>query len=333
MPSATRRPERTTRITVTDNMIKLIVAIFIVPAPFEIAIGIIKKEQYDFTRLGIIVGALTVLAVLLALMRNRQLRVQSIVGYYLVLAGSIIAAFGVTVTFRADLILGKTAWTSLVETAISALAPSLGLLLVASGIFLVAEQSRRTRDELEFPAPSNITSPRTIKINDDNASLWKADLFSEHPGAESVVTLCKEFLSAADLHFVAFYSHDGDCLFYLDCLDEDTMARYDVRDTPERRRQYERHGRHIRYLSTKLDKRFTTIDSGVLVRIVLDVKKGALFYYSLEREGFLLGVTLDQRRVDHTDRKLSDLASRILLNRGGMASQDFAIRLPPDADS
>jgi hypothetical protein len=146
-----------------------------------------------------------------------------------------------------------------------------------------------------------------------------------------VVTLCKEYLSVADLHFVAFYSHEGDCLFYLDCLDEDAMARYDVRETPERRRQYERHGRHIRYLSTKLDRRFAGIDSGVLVRVVLDVKKGALYYYNLEREGFLLGVTLDQRRVDHADRKLSALASRILLNRGGMASQDFAVRLPPES--
>jgi hypothetical protein len=79
-----------------------------------------------------------------------------------------------------------------------------------------------------------------------------------------------------------------------------------------------------------LDKRFAGLDSGVLVRLVLDVKKGALYFYSLDREGFLLGVTLDQRQVDPTDRKLSELANRILVLRGGVESQDFSVRLPPE---
>jgi hypothetical protein len=323
-------PPRTTRITVTDNVIKLVVIVFVVPAPFEITIGIIKKESYDFTRLSIIVGALSVLAIVLAVLRNHQLRVQSIVGYYLLVAGAIVASFGVAVTFRSDLLIGATPWAPIVQTTVGALAPSLGLLLIVSGIYLVRDQARRTRDELEAPAPASIMSPRTIRINDGNASLWKSDLFGEHPGADNVVELCKEYLDVIDLHFVAYYSNEGDCLFYLDCLDDDKMARYDVRETHERRRQYERNGRHVRYLSNKLDKRFLGLDSGVLVRIVLDVKKGALFLYNLEREGFLFGVTLDQRRVDHADRKLSDLANRILIARGGMASQDFAVRLPPE---
>jgi hypothetical protein len=327
MPAA-RPDEGTTRVTVTDGMIKLVIAIFVVPAPFEFVLGVIKKEQYDFTRLGIIVGVLVVLALLLILLRHRQLRVQAIVGYYLLLAGSVVAAFGIIVTFRSDLIVARTAWTPTVEVLISALGPSLGLLLVAAGLYLIAEQRRRIQNELEFPSPSNISSPRTIKLNDDNAALWKSDLFTEHPGAETVVSLCKEYLSAEDLHFIAYYANSGECLFYLDCLDEDAMARFDVRDTPDRRRQYERHGRHVRHLATNLDRRFAGIDSGAMVRIVLDVKKGALYYYSLEHEGFLLGVTLDQRRVDDADSKLSELASRILLIRGGMASQDFTIRLP-----
>jgi hypothetical protein len=329
MPSE-RQAKSPTRITFTDNMIKLIIAIFVVPAPFEIIVGVVKREQYDYTRLAIILGALVVLAVLLAILRNRQLRVQSIVGYYLVLAGSIIAAFGLAVTFRPDLFVGATPWTPYVTTGISALAPSLGLLLVASGFYLVREQRHRIHEDLDQPGPTNIMSPRMIKLNGQDVSIWRSDHFTTRPGAKAILELCQGYLSVVDLHFVAYYGAEGDCLFYLDCLDDEAMAHFDVRDTPDRRRLYERHGRHLRSLSSKLDKRFLSLDSGVLVRLVFDVKKGALYLYNLEREGFLLGVTLDQRQVDQTDQKLSELANRVLVMRGGVESQDFSVRLPPE---
>jgi len=329
MPSD--RPAKSpTRITVTDNLIKLIIAIFVVPAPFEIIVGVVKREQYDYTRLAIILGALVMLALLLAILRNRQLRVQSILGYYLVLAGSILAAFGLAVTFRPDLFVGDTPWAPYVTTGISALAPSLGLLLVASGAYLVREQRHRIHEDLDQPGPTNIMSPRMIKLNGQDVSIWRADHFGSRPGAKTILEVAQGYLNVADLHFLAVYGSEGDCLFYVDCLDDEAMAHFDVRDTPDRRRQYERHGRHLRALASKLDKRFAGLDSGVLVRLVFDVKKGALYLYSLDREGFLLGVTLDQRQVDPTDRKLSELANRILVLRGGVESQDFSVRLPPE---
>jgi hypothetical protein len=135
--------------------------------------------------------------------------------------------------------------------------------------------------------------------------------------------MCKKHLSPTDLHFVAYYTPAGECVFYVDVLDDDLMDHYDVDDTPERRRQYELHGRHIRYITGKLDKRLRPLDSGILVRVVLDVQKGAIFYYNLETDGFLIGVTLDQSQVDETDRKLSTLANDILVRRGRRPNDDF----------
>jgi hypothetical protein len=319
--AAIDRPQPT-RVTFSDSLIKLIVAIFVVPAPFEIVIGVVKRESYDFRRLAIIVGALSVLAALLALMRNRRVYVQSVVGYYLVLAGAAIAAFGIAVTLWSEALLA-TKLAPWVETTVSALTPSVGLLLVASGVYLIREQHHRIREDLDEPSPENISAPRTIRIKNENASLWRSNIFTTRPGADGIVELCKKHLSLVDLHYVAYYTADGTCLFYVDFLDDDGMAHFDVPDIPNRRRLYEQEGRHLRSVATKLDKRLRALDSGMLIRLVVDVEKGALFYYNIKREGFLIGVTLDQSQVDPADRKMSTLANEILTFRGGRPDDDF----------
>jgi hypothetical protein len=327
---AEARTPAPTRVAVSDNLIKLILLVFLVPAPFELIVGAVKREQYDPTRLAIIVGALVVLSVVLAVLRGRQVRVQAIVGYYLLAAGVVLAAFGIAATFRPDLLL--RADVKPIVTTISALAPTMGVLLLASGAYLIREQVRRIRDELDLPGPYNVASPRTIRLDGGNLSIWRADSFPQRPGAQTVVDICLPYVSPVDLHYVAYYTREGECVFYVDCLDDDTMAHYDVPDTPDRRRQYEQQGRHLRHVATRLDRRFTGLESGPIVRLVVDVKKGALFLYILEAEGFLVGVTLDQRQVDLADQKLSELANRILIARGGMGTQDFSVRQRPAAE-
>jgi hypothetical protein len=245
------------------------------------------------------------------------------VGYYLVAAGITVAAFGVMVTFRDGFIVAPARWAPIAETTIGALAPPVGLLLIASGVFLVREQGRRIRDELDHPGPANISNPRTIRIDGTNACIWRSESFGSRPGVDVIIELCKKHLSPTDLHFVAYYTAAGECVFYVDVLDDDLMDHYDVDDTPERRRQYELQGRHIRYLTGKLDKRLRPLESGILVRVVLDVQKGAIFYYNLETDGFLIGVTLDQGQVDQADRKLSILANDVLVRRGRRPNDDF----------
>jgi hypothetical protein len=310
-----------TRVRLSDNLTKLIVAVFLIPAPFELVTGVIKKEEYDFRRAAIMFGALTILALVLVVLRGWRITIASIVGFYLIVAGVAVAAFGVLLTFRDDVIVAR--WGPVVETTISTLAPALGLLLVASGAYVLREQHRRVREDLEGPGPVDISNPRTIRIGADTASLWKSETHGSRPGCDAIVELCKKHLSPQDLHFIAYYTATGDCVFYLDFLDDDAMAPFDIVDTPERRRQYEQQGRHIRAVVGRLERRFRGLESGPLVRVVLDVKKGALFFYQLGVEGFLIGVTLDQGQVDPTDRKLSALANEILVRRGGRPNEDF----------
>ncbi len=302
---------------------RLIVAIFVVPAPFEVIIGLVTRESYDFARLAIIGGALGLFALIAGLGRSQRIHAQSIVGFYLALAGAAITAFGVAVTFWGQDVVGATRWSPTVEMTVSALAPSCGLLLIASGLYLIRERRQRVREELDTPPPPTIGSPRPLRINENNAALWQSDHFATRPGAGSIVAVCKAHLSTDDLHYVAYYTNDDRCLFYLDYLDDDELAHFDVVDRAERRRLYEQHGRHLKSLTMKLDERLRTIDSGLIVRLVLDVEKGSLFLYNLKRDGFLLGVTLDQSKVDPTDRKLSTLANEILQVRGGRPDDDF----------
>ena len=68
----------------------------------------------------------------------------------------------------------------------------------------------------------------------------------------------------------------------------------------------------------KLNAEFRNMDSGALIRLVLDVERGALYYYVVhsESERFLIGVTLDQDMVHVTDRKLQVLVDDIRHHMG-----------------
>ena len=47
---------------------KLVIALYIAPIPFEIAFGVVKRESYDFSRLAILVLAVTTLVGILTLL-------------------------------------------------------------------------------------------------------------------------------------------------------------------------------------------------------------------------------------------------------------------------
>jgi len=314
----------TARTRLFDDFTRLLVGLFLAPVPFELAVGIAKKEEYDFRRLFIILALLTALSILLVVLRRREWFMQSIVGYYLILVGLAMAALGVTVTVWDDAIRDTTEWSAGIEITVSALSPSLGALLIIAGIYLIWERRRRARQELDTPSPPNITDVRAGRPV--GGKIWRAAGFLNHKGADRLVEICQGQLSPVDLHFVAFYTPDMECLFYVDLLDHTDLDTYDIQDTGERREMYVQHGRHLRYLTSKLDKRFSGLESGDLVRTVLDVERGALFLYRLGDRGnvgFLLGVTLNQTQVDPTDWKMSSLANYLLVARGARPDDDF----------
>lgn len=306
----------------SNNLGRLLIAILVVPAPFEIVNAFAKKESYDFRRLAIVLGGLAVLAVIAGLFGRQRYAIQSMFGYYVAAVGLAMAAFGVVVTFHPAALLQATL-SPAVETTLSAITPSAGLLMVVGGVYLVWAQRRRIQEELEHPSPGTIGNPRSVKIGDRNAWLWRSPDLHNSPGTDGLIDICKSQLSTIDLHYVALFGRDNNCLFYVDVLDDDAMDHYDISDTSGRRRQYEQLGRHLRHVASRLDRRQRDLDSGRIVRMVVDVEKGALCLYVLRNDGFLLGVTLDQTEVDPTDRKLSAMANEILVYRGGRPDDDF----------
>lgn len=55
---------------------------------------------------------------------------------------------------------------------------------------------------------------------------------------------------------------------------------------------------------------------GTLRRLVLDVEQGAVYFYRLTAGDYLVGVTLYQRQVNASDRKMSLLATRLTTRAG-----------------
>ncbi|MDI1460605.1 hypothetical protein QEZ54_06480 [Catellatospora sp. KI3] len=307
-----------------DDYTKLLIALFVTPAPFEIAIGVVKREQYDFRRLAIILGTLIVLAGVLGVLRRRTWWYpQIIVGYYVLLVGVVLSALGVTAVIWDDEIRAMTGWSGTVEIIVTALSPSLGVLLVASGVYLVRERRRRAVAELDNPLPDRTSKTRIVAVNKRTSAVWTTDDTTHQRGRNTLVTISQGFLSVDDLHYIAWYTPQADCEFYVDLFDDDALELLATGDSAERRTNYMRHGRHIRHLITKLSDRLDDLETGLLVRVVLDVEKGAIYHYNLPGLGFLIGVTLDQRKVDPTDWKLSDLANAILRAHGKNEDDDF----------
>ncbi len=303
-----------------DDFTKLIIGLFLTPAPFEIAIGIVKGESYDFRRLGVIVAAVAILAAVLYVLRSRTWWYpQSVVGYYLVLIGLAMASFGVVAGIWDQQVRGITRWNSGAELTISSLFPLLGTLLIFSGVFLVRDRHKRAREELDTPLPRSINSVKLIK----GSWVWRSELTNSIRGIDALIAKCQDYLGTNDLHFVSLFRKEGDCLFYVDLFDNDALEPLVRVEPGDVRGHYVRHARHIRYLVGKLDKRLSDLDTGSLVRVILDVERGAIFYYELGTEGFLIGVTLDQEQVDPTDWKMSKLANDLLRMRGRKEDDDF----------
>jgi hypothetical protein len=307
-----------------DSLWRLIFILFVSPAPFEFVMGVVRRDNYDFRRLEIIGGVLVVLAILVAVFRKRYWwNVQSIVGYYVILAGLATTAFGVAATFWGNALWGAAGSTDTVKLTVSTLAPAMGVAMTLGGVLLVRDRVTRARADLETPLPATIAQARRSARHPSSA--WEAPSFRDRPGQGNrrLVEIVQRQLDVKDLHLLAFFDNDGACQFYADLLDDDGLANRVRRDSRELRMSYVAHGRHVRALVGRLDRRLADLDTGRLVRVVLDVERGALFYYHLGTVGFLVGVTLIQDRVDPTDWKMSDLANEFLKEHGGRPDDDF----------
>lgn len=114
-----------------------------------------------------------------------------------------------------------------------------------------------------------------------------------------------------DLHFVAYCSQ-GNTEFTVDHLGHPSLFPFFTQITVDaRRRFYRGFAAELGALASKLNRTVRTSLGGRLLRLVLDVEQGAVYYYQLGFDDYLVGVTIDQSRVSVADDRMSRLAAEL----------------------
>jgi hypothetical protein len=129
-------------------------------------------------------------------------------------------------------------------------------------------------------------------------------------GIDRILAAAESQVSTEDLHYVAYHV-DGLCQFSVDVLDHPDIPADEKVRGDQRRAQYLRHGLKLDRLMDGLNQEFRSIDSGSLLRVVLDVERGALYYFWVDDARFLIGVTMDQSQVHKADAKMVQLVDAI----------------------
>ena len=182
-----------------------------------------------------------------------------------------------------------------------------GVLAGGSGLLLAIDrlaEYRKRRAELRAEPDVERAAPEHVTHH---------ALTAYGPETDGVVALCAARLGLPSLHYVAYHAR-GKGLFRVDVLDHPDLAPLVGLTTPDRHREiYENYGARLKALMTHLDDDFDELDSGRLIRLVLDVEKGAVFVIEVhEHSGrYLLGVTLDQSHVDTADNELRKLTAEV----------------------
>jgi hypothetical protein len=274
----------------------------IVPIVGEFAIAIINNEQFNLTRSLVFIGILGGCALGLLSTKLREMSLRLAMAVFLIAAGVGTVTFGFLLAVNPDIIHDDTA-----ADVVGIITLSVGLFILCAGLLLVYDQRSVTTitEDLDPPDPVEVAGSNHVVLR--RFGPYRAEAY------DGIVDLCRQHLSAKDLHYVAYYANK-ELVFRVDVLNDPVLARfYGLVGAEERREAYERHGRTVDKIMGRLNTDFRTLDSGALIRLVLDVERGALYYFVVhsESERFLVGVTLDQDMVHVTDGKLQVLVDDI----------------------
>jgi hypothetical protein len=279
----------------------------IVPIVGEFAIAIINNEQFNLTRSLVFIGILGGCALGLLSGRLRAMSLRLAMAVFLIAAGFGTVTFGFLLAVNPDVIHDDTA-----ADVVGIVTLSVGLFILCAGVLLLYDQRSVTTiaEDLDTPDPVEVAGSNHVVLR--RFAPYRAEAY------DGIVDLCRRRLSAKDLHYVAYYANKQP-VFRVDVLNDPVLSRfYGLVGAEERREAYERHGRTVDKLMARLNTEFRTLDSGSLIRLVLDVERGALYYYVVhsESERFLVGVTLDQDMVHVADGKLQVLVDDIRHHMG-----------------
>ena len=125
-----------------------------------------------------------------------------------------------------------------------------------------------------------------------------------------VEAACVHAVAPADLHYVALHTDRATALL-VDCMDHDDVSRFFTQTSvSDRRAFYRRFGRGLPHLVGRFTRLTAPVIGTRLMRVVLDLEQGAIYYYRLGQGRYLVGVTLDQAEVAAADEKVAELAVR-----------------------
>jgi hypothetical protein len=270
-------------------------------------------RRYLSADLLVLAGAVALVVVLALLTRVKGglVTVRGALYYFLALAGAAAGVLGVSMIGRAPQ--ASPSGSGVVGTLVLIG----GVFTFAAGMFL-----RPARTGLSRQVPHDFATQQ-IKIAESDGLVRRSRSDFGAGRIERLVELCKGHIKTDDLHYVAYYV-DGKCAFYLDVFDSHQLEAYFTEVTPDRRREeYLRLSVHLDGWLRDLNRSFEDIDSGVLIRLVLDVERGALYYYKVDGRRFLVGVTLDQSVVHKADSAMTKLTREAQVLLGHRNNPDF----------
>ncbi|MFD0318180.1 hypothetical protein [Streptomyces flavalbus] len=145
------------------------------------------------------------------------------------------------------------------------------------------------------------------------------------------IGLCEDALSVGGLHHVAEYRW-GVFDYSVDILDRLPGSQgggFGGDDLDVRRDRFIRLGRQLHYVLGRMDHVLRSVDSGRLIRSVLQLGDGAVFHYYFRADDYLTGYSLGAGTADAGDRAMADLVGRFrqemglpVMNWGGFGSED-----------
>lgn len=278
--------------TWTRKLAAILVGSLVVPIAVEFVLALIKGESYNLGRAATVVGAVGLVSLGLYLSRPSALTFRLSMAVFLLAAGIMLALYGFLVASVDGMFDGRVA-----HAAVGAVAVCFGLIIGSIGVYAFSDAWRQ--------------HPVTIPEQREPARSVNVKRFAPYrPEAhQNLVELCRTRLDAADLHYVAYYA-GHQAVFRVDMLDDPALGSFHGLVEPQARREaYDAQGPEVEAALTSFNRTFSGLDVGVLIRLVLDVERGAVYYFTVDRDTgrYVLAVTLDQEQVHRTDAKVAKL--------------------------
>lgn len=149
--------------------------------------------------------------------------------------------------------------------------------------------------------------PKACDEQPRSESLWIEDALGDQV-TEAFLAAAADAVAGTSLHYVAL-CRDAEILAVVDRLENPELGGYFTQMTIGARRAfYADFARGLGFLAGRVGRMSRPVLEGPLHRMVFDVQQGALYYYRLRTDMYLLGVTLDQSEVASADDRVAELA-------------------------